>query len=71
MMMMMNLDVITIHMQYCTVQFFLLLGNPTVEKCKKLKKKIEKKKEVEELDLDNIISDSGMWSFITKFLKYG
>lgn len=69
MMMMMSHDVIPIHMQYCTIFFFS--GNPTLEKCKKLKKKIEKKKEVEELDLDNIISDSGKWSVITVFHNYG
>lgn len=30
-----------------------------MKKCKKLRLKIEKKKEVEELDLDNIIAESG------------
>lgn len=47
-----------------TVQL-VFLGNPTIEKCKKLKKKIEHKKEIEELDLENIISDSGKLSFIS------
>jgi len=36
-----------------------LKDNPTMEKCKKIKKKLDKKKEVAELDLDNIIEDSG------------
>lgn len=36
-----------------------LKGNPTQEKCKKLKKRLERKKELEELDTDNIIETSG------------
>ncbi|XP_059472315.1 nucleolar protein dao-5-like [Neocloeon triangulifer] len=34
-----------------------LKGNPTLKKCQKLKKKLEIKKDVEALDLDNIIDD--------------
>lgn len=36
-----------------------LLGRPTIEKCKKLRRKIELKKEIAELDLGNIIDDGG------------
>ena len=38
---------------------FLEIGKPTLEKCKKLKKKIEREKEIAELDLNNIIEDTG------------
>lgn len=34
-------------------------GRPTIEKCKKLKKKIETKKEISELDTSNIIKTEG------------
>lgn len=32
-----------------------------MSKCKKLRVRIERKKEAEELDLGNIIKDSGKW----------
>ena len=37
-------------------------GKPTLEKCKKLRKKIEREKEVAELDLGNIIDSNGKFS---------
>ncbi|XP_035233616.1 HIRA-interacting protein 3-like isoform X2 [Stegodyphus dumicola] len=36
-----------------------LKGRPTLEKCKKLKKKIETKKEIAELDVTNILQSQG------------
>ncbi len=41
---------------FCPISF---PGKPTIEKCKKLRKKMETKKEVSELDLSNIIAING------------
>ena len=42
------------------------LGKPTLEKCKKLRKKIEREREVAELDLGNIIDSNGKYTKIYK-----
>ena len=43
--------------------FIIILGRPTIEKCKKLRKKIETKKEISELDLSNIIHTEGWYNY--------
>jgi thioredoxin-related protein len=46
-----------------TLQKYKLLfcssGNPTIQKCKRLRKKIETRREVQELDVGNIMEEKG------------
>lgn len=45
--------------------YFCDLGRPTIGKCKKLRVKIETKKEISELDMSNIIQTEG-WYNVSK-----
>ena len=45
-------------------------GNPTIEKCRKLRKKLERAREVAELDTSNIINTSGNFPHSLNFLKF-
>jgi hypothetical protein len=38
---------------------FFPSGNPTIQKCKRLRKKIETRRELQELDLSNIVEEKG------------
>ena len=44
-------------------------GNPTIEKCRKLRKKLERAREVAELDTSNIINTSGNFPHSLNFFK--
>lgn len=54
----------------CVVMCMCFTGQPSIEKCKKVRKKREEAQEIAELDVSNIIATQGNFFFFGVYVSY-